>query len=208
MRRALVVLTAFSLLLATPLQLWADSEGPNSPGTVANDAAIGTIAWTTFNNAKISDNIYAFASVDTTDPNSNYLKATNFSFTLSGCSSIDGITVENERNGDGFTNVADLSVKVAKGGTISGNEKALVPDWPATDAIASYGGASDLWGLTWLCSDITGSGFGAGVACQLTGGTMENCRIDHIKITVTFTATTSKLLITESRTAGKVVWVN
>lgn len=208
MRRALVVLSICSLLLAAPLQLWADSEGPNSPGTVANDAAIGTIGWTSVNSAKTSDNIYAFASVDGTDPLSNYLKATNFGFTLSNCSSIDGITVENERNGDGFTNVADLSVKIAKGGTISGNEKALVPDWPTTDATVSYGSASDLWGLTWNCSDITGSGFGAGVACQLTGGTIENCRIDHIKITITFTATTSKLLITESRTAGKVSWVN
>jgi hypothetical protein len=35
------------------------SQGPNSPGTMADDATVGTQAWSNPDNAKISDNVYA-----------------------------------------------------------------------------------------------------------------------------------------------------
>lgn len=35
------------------------SEGPNNPGTMADDAAVGTLAWSNPDNAKTSDDAYA-----------------------------------------------------------------------------------------------------------------------------------------------------
>ena len=40
------------------------TQGPNSPGTMADDATVGTVAWTTPDNAKVSDNVYATAGLD------------------------------------------------------------------------------------------------------------------------------------------------
>jgi hypothetical protein len=39
---------------STPVQ-----QGPNSPGTTADDASVGTVAWTNTANARVSDNAYA-----------------------------------------------------------------------------------------------------------------------------------------------------
>jgi hypothetical protein len=41
-------------------------EGPNSPGTTANDASIGTEAWGNTDNAKLEDGNSAAAKVATT----------------------------------------------------------------------------------------------------------------------------------------------
>ena len=38
-------------------------EGPNSPGTVVEDSAVGTRAWGDEDNAKASDDTYAIALV-------------------------------------------------------------------------------------------------------------------------------------------------
>ena len=35
------------------------SQGPNSPGTMADDATVGTTVWANPDNAKVSDNVYA-----------------------------------------------------------------------------------------------------------------------------------------------------
>lgn len=39
------------------------TQGPLSPGTMADDATVGTVAWTNPDNAKVSDNVYATADL-------------------------------------------------------------------------------------------------------------------------------------------------
>lgn len=39
------------------------TAGPNNPGTMANDASVGTEAWSDVDNAKVSDNTYAVTPV-------------------------------------------------------------------------------------------------------------------------------------------------
>ena len=51
-----------------------------SPGTMANDNAVGTVAWVNPDNAKISNN--AYATVNSAQSTSYYLKATNFGFSI------------------------------------------------------------------------------------------------------------------------------
>lgn len=215
MRRTLVVLCVFSLLLAAPLQLWADSEGPNNPATAVDDAGIGTVAWSNPTNVFTSNNSRAVAALTNANDRSHYIKATNFGFTLPGCTSVDGILLEIERSEggiDGFAEVADEQVKLVKAGVIGGVSKANPGlDWPETDTVASYGGSSDLWSTSWTCAQITASNFGGAVSadCDCGVGESEDARVDHMKITVTFTTPASKFLITqETRTADRVSWVN
>jgi hypothetical protein len=70
------------------------SQGPNSPGTMADDASVGTSAWSNPDNAKVSDNAYA---KDTSNILSHYLKASNFSFSIPSGATVVGIKVEIER---------------------------------------------------------------------------------------------------------------
>ena len=78
------------------------------------------------------------------------------------------------------SNVIDYSVRLVKGGVISGTDKARAPAsvWPGSDTYISYGGSSDVWGLSLSASDINSSDFGFVIACQ-AGAEITN----YIKVT-------------------------
>jgi len=60
--------------------------------------------------------------------------------------------------------VIDNSIRIVKGGVISGDEKALGKEIPATIDYIKYGGENDLWGLTWTAGDINSSDFGVAIS--------------------------------------------
>jgi len=173
------------------------SQGPNSGATFAS-VAPGDIVWDTPTNAQTSDNAYAQAIFTAVlDQSSENLHATNFGFLVPAGSTIDGIIAEVERKS---TNVAadirDLSVKIIKGGTASGDEKASGTIWPASDTYQTYGTASDKWGLTWTSTDINASNFGLSISAGDFIALPWIGQIDHIRLTVHYTpASSSKLML-------------
>lgn len=171
------------------------TSGPNSPGTMGTGAG-GFSNWSNTGNGAASDNAYATVSLSSgagTTP-SQELKATNFGFAISG--TVDGIQVEIERKAtadSGGRFGTDALVKLVKGGVTGGTNKAdTTTHIPTSDTIASYGGAADLWGLTWLDSDINDSGFGVVVSYKnsatFPGKSSNTYSVDHIRITVYYTA--------------------
>jgi hypothetical protein len=62
--------------------------------------------------------------------------------------------------------VKENSVKLIKGGTISGDDKSTNATLPTSDTYVSYGGASDMWGLSLVPSDINASNFGVGFSAK------------------------------------------
>lgn len=165
------------------------SQGPLSPGTLANDTTGGAAAWTSPSNAAASDGANATALLDPGgDTTTQYLKATNFSFSIPAGATINGILLEVKKDGG---SIFDLGVQSVKGGAIAGDDKAdFVTDWStyAGASYASYGGAADLWGRTWAYSDINASTFGAVIDAQLDSAGIQTAYIDHIRITVYYTA--------------------
>ncbi len=157
------------------------SSGPRSGSTFVNEV-YGDRVWNNPGNAAASDNAYATPS-DLTEL-TDYLKATDFGFSISAGATIDGIVAEIEKKDD-CTDVHDTVVQLVKGGTITGNNKASGAVWSATDTYTTYGGSSDLWGLTFSTTDINATTFGmafvaAPQACNIT--------VDHMRITVYYTA--------------------
>lgn len=176
-------------------------------GTFVNVAGSG-IDWANPSNAQTSDNVRATAFLTDTNPNSDYLRATNFGFTIPSGATINGIIARIEKstaNVGATEHINDLSVKIVKGGTESGNEKADPTDWTSTDAYITYGSVSDLWGLSWTDSDINSSNFGISISATwsedsgLSGSA--TARIDHIELTVDYTEVTGiKKIITKTLT--------
>ncbi len=80
----------------------------------------------------------------------------------------------------------DYSVKLIKGGAIGGTDQAGTASWPTSDAYASYGSPTDLWGRTWTTADINASTFGAAIAARVQNGTVH---VDHMRITVYYYST-------------------
>ncbi len=168
------------------------TAGPNAPGTMADDAAVGTLTWANPDNAKTNNTAYATFNAGYSTAQSHYLKATNFGFAIPSGATIDGVSVSIERR-TGYvsgTYGRTTVVKLVKGGTVSGDNKASATDWPDADAVASFGGVSDLWGLTLTDTDINDSTFGVVLSATITNDEemfLNIGYVDYISITITYT---------------------
>jgi len=183
-----LVVLSMTLPTATPSLVLAASSGPNNGGAFANDNTVGTIDWSNPSSANISDDSYATASLGSSAV-THYLKATGFGFSIAAGATINGIQVDVERNGDSGNKILDNSVRLVKGGTISGDEKAKLGTWPnPPDQYITYGNSTDLWGLNWTYSDINNASFGFVISAKHddTGGT-KTASVDCIRITVYYT---------------------
>ena len=163
------------------------TEGPNSPSANAEDTSVGNQSWVSPGNVYASDGAQASRSGLNDKPKgSYYIVATGFGFAIPTGATIDGITAHIEKASSRSNRVYDLSVKLVIGGTVSGNEKASGTAWATSDTVSAYGGAADLWGLTPSQSDVNSSNFGIAVAAYSTDA--EDATIDHITLTVDYTA--------------------
>ena len=99
------------------------SSGPNNSGTIANDASFGTLLWATPGNAAASDNSYATVTIPG-GSQSNYLKATNYGFSLPAAT-VDGLLLSVEKSATD-TNATDARVRVVKVGAIGATDKSSV----------------------------------------------------------------------------------
>lgn len=77
---------------------------------------------------------------------------------------------------------ADTTLKLVKGGSVAGSNKATADQWPTTFAYANYGGSLDLWGTTLTPADVNASNFGVVLSATLTTGA--ELRVDTIRMTV------------------------
>ena len=154
-----------------------------------DSATVGTISWTNPGNARISNNVYATSSGDN-NAISHYLQCTDFGFTIPTNATILGIEVDWERfAGTATTGNQDNAVRIVVGGTIDTTvNRAAAGAWSTTQAFYPYGGASDLWGLSWTPADINDSGFGAALSVKfISGGGNATASVDSARITVTYT---------------------
>jgi hypothetical protein len=181
---SVIILLVF---LINPAKVCADQNTLNPSSAISSGG--GTVAWTSPTNVYASDNSRASVSLGK-GVISQYLQATGFGFTIPTTATINGIQVDIERYANN-TLITDNSVRIIKGGTSSGDDKAdTATGWPAADAYATYGGSTDLWGLTWAASDINNSTFGVALDIKNNKTGKDAAYIgyvDHIKITVYYT---------------------
>jgi cysteine-rich repeat protein len=173
--RILVATLALTVCAATA---GAQSQGPNSPASVVNDASFGTLPWGLPGNAAVSDNLYA--GVTPLGSPTQYLKATGFGFTVPTGAVIDGIEVDVEHVSAAAT-VTDARARIVKSGLIGTTERALAGTWPIVDTVVTYGSNSDLWGETWTSADINSAA--SGFALSATDG-VDAAGVDAISMTV------------------------
>ena len=162
------------------------AEATNSGGTFTSDGS-GEVAWTNPSRVASSNNQYATAALGVIDT-SAVLIVTNFGFSVAG--TVSGIAVAVERKGSVASEILDLTANLYLSGSPRGSDKADLENlWPSADTVKTYGGAADLWGTTWTPTQVNDSTFGFGLACyNAVGAATRTASIDHIAITVTYTA--------------------
>lgn len=210
---ALVVLFLVAIAFAL-------TQGPNNPGAGANNASTGSVAWTTPANVTANDNTGTSAASLSSlgSPTSQLLQATSFGFSIPANATVNGISVSVKKGFTG-TNIWDNSIKIMKAGTATGTEKAdTATIWSQVTSCsvgtgwgtASYGGAADLWGTTWIPSDINASNFGVQVQAQNKNSSTSTACVDVVSVTVTYTPGPKGSLLklfsrarTQTRTMGR-----
>lgn len=167
------------------------------PATTVSETIGGgnSTDWVNINNIQADDTSYATWDVSTASSDIGpYAKATNFGFTTSDIPSgsiINGIEVEYGRFEGGSTDdITTLRCRAVKGGSIhTANVSTMnTAEWGTTSPeIITEGGAANLWGLTWVDTDITANS-GFGIAISPNGaGTTPSCSMDYIKVRVYYT---------------------
>jgi hypothetical protein len=161
-------------------------------GTAANDASWGGHAWSSASNVTADDGASATAGAIGEEDDTQYLKGTMAGnvFAVPAGATVDGVEVVVKRR-DAVSpvgEVIDAEVRLVKGGVIDGDDKADVGTaWPASFGAKTYGGPSDLWGLTLTADDVNASNFGAALRAYCNATAAEP-RVDYISLTVYYTA--------------------
>lgn len=191
MKTITIVLALLFSLYVRSTKAQCTSSGPLAGSIVSNNTSIGSVSWNTVGNVSASDNVRAIANALLIGDQTNYLVITGFGFTIPTPSSICGIEVEVEGSASGLLQIVkDNSIKIVKGGVISGADKAGSATWPNSDAFSAYGSNSDLWGNTWTESDINSSNFGVAISANLTSlSALPAAQVDFVRITVYYQST-------------------
>jgi len=167
------------ILVALTAIAQAASEGPLSP-TAATDEG----EWTSETNVFASDDARA------SDPGttSHILRAYTFGFAIPAGATINGFLASIE----GFgvePNPERREIEVAlgtSGYTPTGSWKLDTLSFDPSEIYQDLGSSSDLWGGTWSATDVNSAEFSVLVR-QAADGTIGVNRVDHIRVTITYT---------------------
>lgn len=180
--------------------------GWKTPSTIVSNGD-GSYTWSDPGNAASDDNNYASVVMSTASTGSDHLKATNFGFSTSDVpsgSNIDGVEARYRRYASDASRVQDYSVKLAIGGTITGDSKATGTFWGTTEEDSgTYGGSTDTWNVSGgiADTDVRATGFGVGIAAQKVLLADRTAYIDVIEIRVYYTESTNATITGECASA-------
>ena len=158
------------------------TTGVKYPGTVEDDASVGTVAWTNPGNVAADDGSNATASLFVEQ--SHYLVARNFDFSaIPTGSTIDSVVVTVQRDGTSG-NVEDVIVKLWQAGP-AGDNHAASGYWGGPSENIGYSGFGT-WGLTLSRDDVNDADFGVCISVENdTGGAIP--AIDFITMEIVYT---------------------
>jgi len=183
----------YSPLPGSPVLGWGKNAiSAGGPSAAAEDASIGTVAWSSPTRALQLDTVRATAvAVPASTGISRYLVLTGFN--LSGIDSGDtilGVRVEVMASGAASSSIRFNAVRLVKGGVISGDDRAAdnAGSLTTSDAMFGFGAHNSLWGLTLTRDDVVASNFGVAISMKNIHATVAtDARIDFVKLSVTFT---------------------
>jgi hypothetical protein len=121
---------------------------------------------------------------------SDFLMLSRFGFDVPDHHIILGIEVMVTRVGnanDYDLRVKDEKARIVKAGEIGTEDKSNADAWPWGDPVSyTYGGPDDLWGETWIPSDIRSASFGFALSIQALAANAQGL-VDSVSVTVYYT---------------------
>lgn len=134
-----------------------------------------------------ADNVYS-ASGGNTNARSLRLDVKNFGFTIPSGATIDGVVAQiTWRSANSGRSNYELQIRICKGGSPTGNNKAANTKSTTTYTTVTHGGAADLWGTTLTDSDVNASDFGLSVQYSTDVSQATRAVLDCVQLTVYYT---------------------
>ena len=153
-------------------------------GSLAITQSTPGTAWTSLGNITNSDNL--LTSVDLGNhAYSNTINISNFNFSsIPANATINGIVVSLVKTSSGSGRIRDEIIQITKNGSVVGidNKADTGTNWPTSLTTTTYGGSSDLWGVTWNVSDL--SNIGLNIRVYNNRNRTGTASIDNVTITV------------------------
>lgn len=161
-------------------------------GLGTNDSSVGTVAWSNPNNITSQTDfptaqIFAMSGSVT----SQYIKATDFEFSIPDGSNIEGIEITIRKYFQDSGIAQDNEVRIVKSdGSIGTENKAVGGNWPSIPTSFNYGSSSDLWDESWSADDINDSDFGVVLSANIFHSGASSADVSWVAITVYYTEPT------------------
>ncbi len=134
-----------------------------------------------------NDNAYvSFSSI--TESTSDWLRLTDFGFTIPDATEITGIEIRIDRDSSVSDSIKDAEIYLRKTTGQIGNNLSNGLWWDTTnDNYDLYGGSSELWGASWNYAEINSPDFGIDLFVKYFDAVPVEARIDHLQIKVYYT---------------------
>ena len=164
-----------------------DSSAWKAPGTVASGITLdpGVYAWNDPNNAKVDDDFnYTTADTKSGEP-TQFLKCTNFGFSLPADVTIVGVEVNIQRMASVAGDVEDYGVYLFNSDASPIGDNKKDPDaWPGwgMEESVRYGASNDTWSRALTKAIVEGSAFGVIIAAVGKSGTLRTAEIDYVEM--------------------------
>ncbi len=172
------------------------------------------VPWTSLSNVTAVDGAFASATLAPTQV-SQRVRTSAHAVSLPPSTAPSGIIVRiHHRTTAGTGLINDGEVRLVKAGVIVGLTRPSSSSWPANTEIATYGSILDLWGSSWLASDVTNSGFGLSFIAQNPGSTATGpatAQVDAIEVFVAHSPMNVSTALTPSTAAStstSIAWMN
>lgn len=174
-------------------------------GTFSDDSSVGSLAWTNPSYAQTlnSQRASIIGPYSSGTFYSHYLKCTNPqglpSFSGKVITGVEVDFYKEESTGTPTRRTWDEVVKLVVGGSVVGNNYAdTVTEWPVynTSYYITYGGPTDLWGLSISTSDID-SNFGVVLESRMNtqnSSFQVTSYVDHVRVKIYYEEDTSLFL--------------
>lgn len=140
--------------------------------------------WENLANVKAKDGSYSKCLTTWRWP-TPMLYTESHGFVLPAGAVVAGVGVSITRKQAAAMGAYDREVSLFVGGAPAGNPKWIAEIWSTSAKTVSYGGPTDLWGLTSITkAQVEAAGFGAGIAVKAISESPATVEIDCIEVTV------------------------
>lgn len=158
------------------------------PGAASGTGWSGSPSGTLLDSLLLSDDIRAVHGA----PATNYLICSDFGFTFTGTEVIEGIEVEAENSTPNPVaqpgGLPYLGAYLSKDGLVPDTSEKEIPTGFPGDRTESFGGPSDLWGVSWSTSELNDPAFSVFVkqGSSSAESPAEGRRVDRLRVKVYF----------------------